>query len=63
MFQTVVDVPFKRAMNVKGPLRILPSGLTLTRTIGKSLEKPQSKAKKEKQASEVISIAEVQYIP
>ena len=48
LFQTVVDVPFKRAMNVKGPLRILPSGLTVTRTIGKSLEKSKSKPKKEK---------------
>lgn len=37
LYQTIVNVPFKKVMNVKGPLRIYPSGLTLTRTIGRSV--------------------------
>lgn len=37
LYQTIVNIPFKTAMKVKGPLRIFPSGLTVTRTIGKSL--------------------------
>lgn len=38
MYRTIVNVPFKKDLNIKGPLRIYPSGLTLTRTLGKTRE-------------------------
>ncbi len=38
MYRTIVNVPFKKDLNIKGPLRVYPSGLTLTRTLGKTRE-------------------------
>jgi hypothetical protein len=39
LYQTIVNVPFRKDMHVTGPLRVYPEGLTVTRTLGKSLTK------------------------
>lgn len=44
LYQTIINVPFKKNMNVTGPLRIFPSGLTVTRTIGRSVDNSKQKA-------------------
>jgi len=38
-YQTTVNIPFRKDMHVTGPLRVYPEGLTVTRTLGKSLTK------------------------
>lgn len=37
LYQTVVNFPYQREMHITGPLRIHPNGLTVTRTLGKTL--------------------------
>lgn len=37
LYQTVVNVPFQQDLQIQGPLRVSPSGLTFTRCLGKSL--------------------------
>ena len=65
LYQTIVNVPFKKNMNVTGPLRIYPSGLTVTRTIGRSTEKSRQKAQHStnKSIAGITSIPEIQYLP
>jgi hypothetical protein len=52
-------------MNVTGPLRIFPSGLTVTRTIGRSVENFKQKAQKktDKPRMGITNIPEIQYLP
>ena len=37
LYQTIVNFPYQREMKIKGPLRVYPDGLTITRTMGKTI--------------------------
>ena len=37
LYQTVVNFPYEKEMKIRGPLRVYPDGLTVTRTLGKTL--------------------------
>jgi serine/threonine protein phosphatase PrpC len=65
LYQTIVNVPFKKVMNVKGPLRIFPTGLTVTRTIGRSVERSRQKTQysSNKQVAGITNTPEIQYLP
>jgi hypothetical protein len=41
LYQTTVNIPYKQHMAVKGPMRVYPSGLVFTRTLGKSISNPK----------------------
>ena len=38
IYKTVVNVPYEKDLAVEGPLRLSPSGLCFTRTLGKGLD-------------------------
>lgn len=38
LYQTVVNVPYQLDLQIQGPMRISPSGLTFTRCLGKTLD-------------------------
>ena len=65
LYQTIVNVPFKKVMNLKGPLRIFPSGLTVTRTIGRSVERSRQKTHhiSNEQIAGISNTPEIQYLP
>ena len=52
LYQTIVNFPYQKEMKIKGPLRIYPEGLTLTRTLGKTLASSRQK-KRVKTVSDV----------
>lgn len=49
-------------MNIKGPLRIAPTGLKFTRTMGKNIK--QAKNINTKLSSNgILNVPEIQYLP
>lgn len=38
VYQTLVNIPYEMDLNLKGPLRLFPSQLMITRTLGKCFE-------------------------
>ena len=38
IYKTVVNVPYEKDLSVEGPLRLAPSGLCYTRTLGRGLD-------------------------
>jgi len=58
LYQTIVNIPYKQNMTVKGPMRVYPSGLIFTRTLGKSISNSkQSKSiRNHSQTKGVISV-------
>ena len=37
LYQTIVNFPYRKEMKIAGPLRVFPDGLTVTRTLGKTM--------------------------
>lgn len=43
LYQTTVNFPYSKQTHITGPLRIHPDGLTVTRTLGKTLSTSRQK--------------------
>ena len=52
LYQTIVNFPYRKEMKIAGPLRVFPDGLTVTRTLGKSLN--SSRQKRVKTVSDTV---------
>lgn len=64
LYQTLVNIPYKKALVIKGPLRVQPSGLTHTRTLGKSLSANKKKhSLNQTENKGVLSTPEIKFIP
>ena len=63
----MVNVPFTYQLKIEGPLRVYPSGLSVTRTIGKHATPPKVLRSPYVDINPaprgVMAVPEIQYIP
>lgn len=61
IYKTVVNIPYEKDFMVEGPLRLSPSGLSLTRTLGRTFDY-KTEAKDENYGRKVTWVPHITYV-